>query len=64
MLSGALVENLYLGFYSYNRIIQLLIRNVFGRLFSPTNVQPNVYKKALAGVIKQKVAVDGFEILN
>lgn len=64
VLSGALVENLYLGFYSYNRIIQLLIRNVFGRLFSPTNVQPNVYKKALAGVIKQKVAVDGFEILN
>lgn len=64
ILSGALVENLYLGFYSYNAIIQFLIKNLFGELFSPTNVQSNAYKKDLIKAIMKKVSADGFDIIN
>lgn len=45
VLSGALVERLHLGFYSYNPILQFLIKNTFCKIFSPTPVMPNVYSK-------------------
>ena len=64
VLSGALVEDLYLGFYSYNFIIQFFVENVFGKLFNQTKVLPNVYNNELKKVILEKVRAGGFEITN
>ncbi len=44
-LCGALVQKLYLGFHSYNVIIQYCIRHSFGKLFIPANLTRNVYRK-------------------
>lgn len=64
VLSGALVERLYLGFYSYNPVLQYLIKKVFGSLFMPTKVMNNTYNDNSSNQIKKKYSSLGIKIYN
>ncbi|MDR2407229.1 MAG: peptidogalycan biosysnthesis protein [Bacteroidales bacterium] len=64
VLSGAFVERVYLGFYSYIPWLQFLIKTVFKKLFMPTNVMNNIYRHDLEAKIKEKYSKFGFEIYN
>lgn len=64
VLSGALVERLYLGFYSYNCIIQFIVHNLLQKVFPKTKVLPNVYKKDYETQIKRDYMLRGVNISN
>lgn len=64
VLSGALVERLFLGFYAHNSLVQFLIKTIFGKLFAPTSVLPNAYAKAHAPRIKKVYADKNYRIFN
>ncbi|MDR1707107.1 MAG: hypothetical protein LBR46_03800 [Prevotella sp.] len=64
VLSGAVVEKLYLGFYSYNIFIQFIIKTFFGRLFLDTKVLNNIYSKAYFDKVKEWSSDRGIEICN
>lgn len=64
VLSGALVEHLYLGFYSYNIFIQFFIKHYLGKLFTPTKVLDNVYKKEIGVRLKLWYSQHGIDICN
>lgn len=63
-LCGALVQRLYLGFYSYNAIIQYCIRNFFGKLFTSATLTPNTYRVEVEKSIKDKMAYYHYVIDN
>jgi hypothetical protein len=64
VLSGAFVERVYLGFYSYIPVLQFLIKNILGKLFMPTKVMDNSYNYELERKIKERYSSLGFEIYN
>jgi hypothetical protein len=64
VLSGAFVERVYLGFYSYIPFLQFLIKTIFKKLFMPAKVMNNVYKYELETKIKERYSKLGFEIYN
>jgi len=64
ILSGALVENLYIGLFSYNSLMQFLIKTVFFKLFKPTKVMNNVYNDNIKDIIKDKCTDIGLKIIN
>lgn len=63
-LCGALVQKLYLGFYSYNTVIQYFIRHFFGKLFTPATLTPNTYRAEVEKSIKNKMALCNYIIDN
>ena len=63
-LCGALVQKLYLGFYSYNSVLQYIIKHFFGKLFQPTILTLNSYKSDIENIIKDKMNKLGFTIEN
>lgn len=63
-LCGALVQKLYLGFYSYSPFIQYCVKHLFGELFKPTNLMKNVYKPELENVIKNRMSEIGIVVEN
>lgn len=63
-LCGALVQRLYLGFYSYNTIIQYCVKRFFGELFKPVYLTPNVYKLEMESLIKNKMLELKYTIEN
>lgn len=64
VLSGAFVEQLYLGFYSYHKIVQFLIKHIFGKLFTSTPVMDNVYKKEFSDKIRMWYFKKGIHVCN
>lgn len=64
VLSGALVENLYLGFYSYNRLLSFIIKVLFPKLFPKTLVIDNIYKSEVKEVVIEACAKAGMHICN
>lgn len=64
VLSGALVERVFLGFYSYNSVIQFLIKKTFGKLFELTKVMKNSYRRELEHEIKEEYSETGIIIYN
>ncbi|MCA1744687.1 MAG: peptidogalycan biosysnthesis protein, partial [Bacteroidales bacterium] len=64
VLSGALVERLFLGFCAHNPLVQFLIKTFFGKLFAPTRVLPNAYAKAYVPRIKKAYADKNYRIFN
>lgn len=64
VLSGALVERLYAGFYSHNCFIRLLIKYLFKYLFKPTKVIDNIYTDAAQKDIVSSFVRDGYVIYN
>lgn len=63
-LCGALVQRLYLGFYSYNTIIQYCIRHFFGKLFTPATLTPNTYRAEVEKSIKDKMKYYNYMVDN
>lgn len=63
-LCGALVQKLYLSFYSYNTFIQYCIRHFFGKLFTPATLTPNTYRAEVEKSIKDKMTHHNYIIDN
>ena len=63
-LCGALVQKLYLGFYSYNSLIQYCVKHYFGKSFTPVILTPNTYKVEVANIIKKKMVDFNYIIIN
>ncbi len=64
VLSGAFVEQLYLGFYSYHKVVRFLIKHIFGKLFTSTPVMDNVYKKEFSDKIRMWYFKKGIHVCN
>ena len=64
VLSGALVENLYLGFYSYNRLLDIVIKKKFTKLFPKTLVIDNIYKPEVKEIVIEACSKAGMYICN
>lgn len=64
VLSGALVENLYLGFYSYNRLLSFIIKVIFPKLFPKTSVIDNIYKSEVKEMVVEACLKAGMHICN
>lgn len=58
-LSGAFVQNLHLGFYSYNALMQFCIRNLFDKLFKMPTIYSNTYRKEIELTVRQKIENKG-----
>lgn len=64
VLSGALVENLYLGFYSYNRLLNFAIKVFFKKLFPKTLAIDNIYKSDVKKMVIEACTKAGMHICN
>ena len=64
VLSGALDENLYLGFYSYNRLLDIVIKKKFTKLFPKTLVIDNIYKPEVKEIVIEACSKAGMYICN
>lgn len=64
VMSGALVENIYYGFWSDNYLLKWLINNVFEKIFLPPAIQEPVYLKAYENEAFQCLEERGFFLLN
>lgn len=64
VLSGALVENMYLGFYSYNRLLNFVIKTFFTKLFPKTLVIDNIYKSEVKKMVTEACSKAGMYICN
>lgn len=64
VMSGALVENLYLGFYSYNRLLDFVIKTFFTKLFPKTPILDNTYKSEVKEMVIEACSKAGMHICN
>lgn len=64
VLSGALAENLYLGFYSYNRLLDFVIKTFFAKLFPKTSIINNIYKPEVKEMVIEACSKAGMRICN
>lgn len=64
VLSGALVENLYLGFYSYNKFLNFIIKTFFANLFPKTSVIDNIYKSTVKEMVVETCSKAGMHVCN
>lgn len=63
-LCGALVQKLYLGFYSYNTLIQYCVKHYFGKLFTPVYLTPNSYQSGIEMIVKNELQKQNYIISN
>lgn len=64
VLSGAIVEKLYLGFHSHSRFMKFLIKHFFSKLFTDTEVLNNVYMQNYQEILKKWTQEQGIDICN
>lgn len=55
-LSGAVVENVYYGFWSDRTIYKFLIRHLFGKIFAPPAIPGDSYRSAAIGRVMERLA--------
>ena len=63
-MSGALVENIYYGFWSGKPVVRWLINHCLGRLFTPPVVPGHVYLEKYATEAHRVLTERGFALLN
>lgn len=63
-MSGALVENIYYGFWSGKPVVRWLINHCLGRLFTPPVVPEHVYLEKYATEAHRVLTERGFVLLN
>lgn len=63
-MSGALVENIYYGFWSRKPVVQWLINHGLGKIFTPPAVPEHVYLEGYADKAHQTLTERGFVLLN
>lgn len=64
VMSGALAENLFLGFYSYNRLLDFVIKTFFTKLFPKTPILDNIYKSEVKEMVIEACSKAGMHICN
>lgn len=64
IMSGAFVEKMYLGFYSYNKFWKFLIEHIFKYVFTSIETYPNVYLEAYKNIAKEHCTAMGYKIYN
>ncbi len=64
IMSGALVEKMYLGFYSYKKIWKYLIKHIFKYIFTPIEIFPNVYLEQYKNIAKEHCEALEYKIYN
>lgn len=64
IMSGAFVERMYLGFYSYNKFWKFLIKHIFKYVFTSIEIYPNVYLEAYKNIAKEHCTAMGYKIYN
>lgn len=64
VMSGALVENIYYGFWSDHYLLKWLINNVFQKIFLPPAIPDSVYLKAYENEAFHALEEKGFFLLN
>lgn len=64
VMSGALVENIYYGFWSDHYLLKWLINNVFQKIFLPPTVLESVYLETYKNEAFQTLEDKGFSLLN
>lgn len=64
VLSGALVEDVFYGFYSYHKTINMLICKALSRIFLPIKIPQNVYQEQYKTLVLEKCKKGGFLIIN
>lgn len=55
-LSGALVENVYYGFWSDRPVYKFLIRHLFGKIFAPPSIPGNAYRSSAISKVMERLA--------
>lgn len=64
VMSGALVENIYYGFWSNHWLFSWLIKKVFPKMFIPPKVHDNVYLSNCRSVAVRVLELFGFVLMN
>lgn len=64
VMSGALVEKIFYGFFSTNKMLQYIIRNVFKNVFIPMDIPDNVYLARYREDAVSALESKGFVIVN
>lgn len=64
IMSGAFVEKMYLGFYSYNKFWRFLIKHIFKYVFTSIETYPNVYLEVYKNIAKEHCIAMGYKIYN
>lgn len=54
-LSGAVVENIYYGFWSDRPFYRMLINRLFGRIFAPTAIPGTAYRPIAGDAVKNRL---------
>ena len=55
-LSGALVENVYYGFWSDRPVYKFLIRHLFGKIFAPPAIPGDAYRSSAVAKVMERFA--------
>lgn len=64
VMSGALVENIYYGFWSEHFFLKWLINNVFQKIFLPPEIPEPVYLETCKHKALRLLEKEGFSLLN
>lgn len=64
IMSGALAEKMFLGFYAYKRVWKFFIKYIFKYIFTPAEIYPNVYLEKYKETVKNHCAAAGYKIYN
>ncbi len=64
VLSGALVEDLSYGFYSHNRLMELIIKYFFKYIFIPEKIPAHAYSNERIDAIKKFIEEKGMVAIN
>lgn len=64
VMSGALVENIYYGFWSDNFFMKKIIQNIFPKMFNAPHILENVYLDIYKEKVCQLLEKKGFYLLN
>lgn len=64
VMSGALIENVYYGFWSDHYFLKWLIKNVFQKIFVPPAILGSVYLETYEDKAFQTLEDKGFSLLN
>lgn len=63
-MSGALVENIYYGFWSGKPVIKWMIENVFDKVFNEPSVPAHVYLDDYVEAAHSVLEEKGFVLIN
>lgn len=64
VMSGAMAENIYYGFWSDKLLLNKMIHKLFKRIFIPPHIMNNVYLEEYKNIVFRKLESKGFVLMN